>query len=337
MSEIPPEKWGFTQRHQRIFESKECLAGLHGSDPCAGKIVRAHIIPRSQLLKIATNGHVHAVPTRLSAVMQMQHSAFEATDMGAREFSVLNCFCAGHDNSLFAPLEDVPLTFSRKQLALLHYRAIAAEAYQRGNQEESAINECKKYDSKDPRRDPFYTIFFFSSDAAESAEDALKQTARMLAQGKYQAMRALVIRFDAEPVFLSVGAFRPHYDVTGKPLQHLIPGGVYVAAHMLVADNKPALIFTWLKGQAPAERFALSFASQPAEYYTTLAIQMAFEHTDFTCMKREWWQSLDGRKRRSLLNRVRNGNSLKYTRPKKYLSVRSVLDDWRVSEVEFVK
>ena len=135
MALIPPAKWGFTQRHQHILESKECLAGLHERQACSGKIVRAHIIPRSQLNQIATQGHVHAVPTRLSAIMQMQHSTFETTDIGVRKFSVLNCFCARHDKALFAPLEDKPLNFSPEQLTLLHYRAIAAEAYQRRNQE----------------------------------------------------------------------------------------------------------------------------------------------------------------------------------------------------------
>ncbi len=131
MAAVPPAKWVFTQHYQRILESKECLAGLYSRDTCAGKIVRAHIIPRSQLLQIATRGHVHAVPTRLLSIMQMQHSAFRAHDIGAREFSVLNCFCARHDKALFAPLEDRPLIFA-EQLTLLHYRAMAAEAYQPG-------------------------------------------------------------------------------------------------------------------------------------------------------------------------------------------------------------
>jgi hypothetical protein len=103
---------------------KECLAASDQS-PCEGQIIRAHIIPRSQLKQIAQNGHIVAVPTSLLAIMKMQRTRFEAKEIGVGEFSTMNCFCAGHDKLLFAPVEDAPLVFSREQLALLHYRAIA--------------------------------------------------------------------------------------------------------------------------------------------------------------------------------------------------------------------
>jgi hypothetical protein len=337
MASIPPAKWVFTQRHQRILESKECLSGLHGRDACAGKIVRAHIIPHSQLLQIATRGRVCAVPTRLSTVMQMQHSAFEAKDVGAKNFSALNCFCARHDKAMFAPLEDRPLTFSSKQITLLHYRAIAAEAYQRRQQEESAAAASRLYKSDDPRRGLFFWIFHSNSTAAEAAEDALEEIEGILEQAQYDRIGFLLFRFDAEPVLLSVGAFRPRYDVNGREIQDIMLDGIYVASHVLISDGKPALVITWLKGQKPAERFALSFAAQPKQHLTTLAIQTAFEYAEHTCVKREWWQKVDGRKRRSLLNRVRNANSLSYRRSRKCLTFRSVLDDWNFKELKFIR
>ncbi len=119
---IPPQLWSFTERHQRIFEAKECLAACDRS-PCGGRIVRAHIIPRSQLRQIARSGRIIAVPTSLLAIMRMQRTGFEAKEIGVGEFSTMNCFCANHDKALFAPIEDAPLVFSSEQLALLHYRA----------------------------------------------------------------------------------------------------------------------------------------------------------------------------------------------------------------------
>lgn len=334
MAPIRPTTWVFAQHHQRILENKECLAGLHSRDGCGGKIVRAHIIPRSQLLQIATRGRVHAVPTRLSAVMQMQHSTFETRDIGSRDFSVLNCFCARHDNALFAPLEDRPLTFSPKQLALLHYRAIAAEAYQRRNQEESAAAVCRTYESNDPRRGRFYWIFHDSSLAAEMAEEALEETESIIENAQYQRIRFLIFRFNAEPVLLSVGAFRPRFDANGKEIQDIMVDGIYVATHVLIADSKPTFAITWLQGQKPAERFAKSFAAQPPERVTTLAIQTAFEYAEHTCMKREWWLKLSEAKRHSLLRRVKNANSLSYTRRSTWLAFRSSLDDWGFNRLE---
>jgi hypothetical protein len=289
---IPPDKWTFAQQQQRLHEAKECLASRYGHDVCAGKIVRAHIIPRSQLQQIAPGGHVHAVPTRLIPLMQMRHSFFEAQDFGVGEFSVLNCFCARHDNNLFAPLEDQPLTFSREQLTLLHYRAIAAEAYRRGNIEDAAAEEGRKRPLDDERKGLFYTLFQIHSLAAEAAEDTLKRLERMVATRRYDKARAMIVRFKADPVLLSVGAFRPLYDLNRQQLQDYETDSAYVAMHVLVADKKPALVFTWLRGQKPAERFAKSFLAQPREHLTTLAIQIAFEYSEHTCMKRDWWLEL---------------------------------------------
>jgi hypothetical protein len=146
---IRPQLWSFTERHQRFFKTKECLAA-YGHSPCGGRIVRAHIIPRSQLRQIARRGHIIAVPTSLLAIMRMQQTKFEAKEIGIGEFSTMNCFCAGHDKIIFAPIEDAPLALSSEQLALLHYRAVAAEFYQRRNQLESAASELN-WESDEPQ------------------------------------------------------------------------------------------------------------------------------------------------------------------------------------------
>jgi len=168
---IPPQLWSFTKKHQRVFETKECLATWDQS-ACHGAVVRAHIIPRSQLRQIAHGGRVVAVPTRLLAVMKMQQTAFEATEIGVGEFSTMNCFCASHDKTIFAPVEDAPLVFSSEQVALLHYRAVAAEFYQRRNQQQSAASELDQQ-SNDPQNIRFEWIHVWSSKAFEEARYAL--------------------------------------------------------------------------------------------------------------------------------------------------------------------
>jgi hypothetical protein len=336
MGPISPSIWAFLQAHQRILESKECLAALHDRNARAGKIVRAHIIPRSQLFQIAERGHVHAVPTRLTAVARMKHSGFDTQDIGAGQFSTLKCFCAHHDKMLFAPLEDKPLIFSPEQLTLLHYRAISAEAYQRRNQEDGAAVEARKHASSDPRRDAFYALFQIHSLAAETAEETLDRTERMLECSQYADIRAVVVRFNARPALLSVSAFRPLYDVTGKQLQDFTPESAYVGMHILIANNKPVFALTWLRGQRAAERFARSFCAQPRERLTTLAVQTAFEYAEHTCMRREWWLALPEKRRIALLKRVETANAPSI-RASKSLSYRYHYDDWDCRNLDFVQ
>jgi hypothetical protein len=335
MPTIPNAKWAFTARHQRVLERKECLADRSG-DPCAGKIVRAHIIPRSQLRQIARDGRVYAVPTKLTAVMQMQHRSFNPKELGVGEFATLNCFCAKHDKTLFAPLEDIPLTFSPKQLALLHYRALSAEYYQRRNQQESAATELLLNDEDGPRADRFRWLFNINWKASEEAYEPLSRVEAALKTCEYHEVRGLFIRFKTKPNIMSVGAFRPHYNVLGKRVQDLGLPCHYIAMHILAVEKKAALVFTWLQGDSAAEAFAKCFSTQSKEQLTSLAIQTAFEHVEHTCMTGEWWLGLKRAQQNLLLERVRRANSLSYRRSYRCLMYRESYDDWGVEGLDLV-
>lgn len=335
MRTIPNAKWAFTARYQRILERKECLA-YGNTDQCAGKIVRAHIIPRSQLRQIASNGHVYAVPTKLTAIMQMQHRSFAPTELGVAEFATLNCFCAKHDNALFAPLEDAPLTFSPKQLALLHYRALSTEYYQRQNQQEAAATELLVNNEDGPRADRFRWLFYTNGKASEEAYEPFFRVKASLEKSQYQEVCGLLILFKAKPTIMSVGAFRPHYDVLGKRVQDPNLPCQYAALHLLAVNKRAALAFTWSQRDRRAEAFAKCFATRSKEQMTSLAIQTAFEHVEHTCMTRGWWDALKRAQQKILLERVRRSNSLTYRRSYRCLTYRERYDDWGVESVEFV-
>jgi hypothetical protein len=328
---IPTQLWSFTERHQRFFEAKECLAAFARS-PCGGRIVRAHIIPRSQLRQIARGGRIMVVPTSLLAVMRMQRSRFEAKQIGVGEFSTMNCFCADHDKALFAPIEDAPLAFSPEQLALLHYRAVAAEFYQRRNQQESAASELD-LEHDEPRSFRFAWIFMWSSKAFEEAHHALIRTEKLITARRFGDVGSLVVRFDAPPAVMSVGAFRPQYDFAAQRIQSLTDACCYVAMHLLAADGAGVLAFTWLQRDSAAERFVRTFAARPSEQMASLAVQCAFEHIEHTCMSDRWWGDLKFSMRAALLERVRRANSLAYRRSPRCLSYRLRYADWPVADI----
>lgn len=319
------------ERHKRFFEAKECVAASSRS-PCGGRIVNAHIIPRSQLKQIAQAGRIVAVPTRLLALMRMQRTEFEVKEIGVGEFSTMNCFCADHDKSLFAPIEDEPLAFSPEQLALLHYRAVAAEFYQRANQLESAASELDS-ESEEPQNSKFHWIFMSSGKAFEEAHCALIRTERVIAARRFAGVCSLVVRFDAPPAMMSVGAFRPQYDFTARRVQNLADECCYVAMHLLAADGAGVLAFTWLQGDSAPERFVRTFAARPREELASLVVQCAFEHIEHTCMSDAWWSHLRRPMRAALLERVRRANSLAYRRSSRCVSYRLRFANWPVTGI----
>ncbi|UVO32304.1 hypothetical protein [Bradyrhizobium arachidis] len=328
---IPPEAWSFAERHQRFFKFKQCLAAGDQS-PCEGQIVRAHIIPRFQLKQIAKSGHIVAVPTSLLAIMKMQRTGFEAQEIGVGEFSTMNCFCAGHDKALFAPVEDAPLIFSSEQLALLHYRAIAAEFYQRNSQLESAEAELD-YQSDEPQNARFVWISMWNDKASEEANYALVHTERLIATRRFEDIGSLVVRFDAQPAVMAAGAFRPQYDFAARRLQDLRDICCYVAMHLLAADGRTVLAFTWLRRDSAAGRFAQTFAALSREQMASVAVQCAFEYVEHTCMSHSWWSDLRRPMRAALLERVRRASSLSYRRSPRCLSYRIRYAGWRVAGI----
>lgn len=330
---IPPHMYSLTAKHKEFFKVKECLAEADQAS-CSGQIVRAHILSRSQLKLIAENGHVIAVPNEAIAVMRMQRTGFEVAEIGIGDFSTLNCFCAAHDKRLFAPIEDLPMTFSPEQLALLHYRAIIAEFYQRRSQSDSADSKLDQ-DKDTPETLRVFWIYEAALNAIDHLNRPLRQMRRVLVSREFHAIDCLIVRFDAPPAVMAAGVFRPHYDFAAKRVQRMTDRCSYVGLHLLSAEGQAALAFTWLRGDAVAEGFIRTFANRPHEQLASLAIQCAFEHIEHTCMSHAWWDGLRRPFKAALLERVRRANSLSYRRSPRCLSYRLHYANWPVASVDF--
>jgi hypothetical protein len=266
--------------------------------------------------------------------MKMQRTKFEAKEIGVSEFSTLNCFCAAHDKKLFAPIEDAPLALSSEQLALLHYRAIAAEFYQRNNQQESAASELDFESEEEPRNFRFSWIYNWSAKAFQEAHSALVRTEKLIEARQFTDVSSLIVRFDAPPSVMAAGAFRPQYDFAAHRVQSLVDKCCYVAMHMLAADGTAVLAFTWLKTDAAPERFVRTFAARPQKQMASLAVQCAFEHIEHTCMSETWWSNVKRPKQSALIERVRRANSLAYRCSPRCLSYRIRYADWPVADID---
>jgi hypothetical protein len=262
--------------------------------------------------------------------MRMQRTEFETKEIGVGEFSTMNCFCADHDKALFAPIEDAPLAFSSEQLALLHYRVVAAEFYQRRNQQESAAAELD-LESDEPQNFRFGWIFNWSGKAVEEAHYALTHTEKLISARRFGDVGSRVVRFNAPPAVMAAGAFRPQYDFAAQRVQNLADPCCYVAMHLLAADGAAVLTFTWLQRDAAAERFVRAFTARLREQMASLAVQCAFEH--ITCMSVAWWSNLKRPMRAALLERVKRANSLAYRRSPRCLSYRVRYADWPVADI----
>jgi hypothetical protein len=111
----PSEFWATTETIEKIFKRKTCIAGTIGN--CDGRIIEAHTIPKSQLKKIALDGHVYAFQATAGDLYRNDGKS-TVDKRGVGQFSVLNFFCSEHDREIFTHLENDELVFDDHQLLL---------------------------------------------------------------------------------------------------------------------------------------------------------------------------------------------------------------------------
>ena len=295
LSVHPSEFWSAIETCEKLLKRKICIAGARGD--CDGDIIEAHTIPRSQLKRIAVNGHVYAFEAT-AVDLHRNEGEYSVGKRGIGQFSVLNFFCAEHDRAIFSHLENDDLVFDDHQLALLHYRAMGAELYKKVNALNNirfVIQQLKK------RRDPHRKLIelrALEGGHMLGVRDMAKTFTRceeILVDERFDEVNAGVFKFKKMPSIMTVGGFSPEFDYNGRMLQRL--GNAEMEYHqiglsILAQQNSAAVVFTWLREADVCDRFVVSLLKSDPNLFTTLAIQTAFEHLENTCMSIPWWDGL---------------------------------------------
>jgi hypothetical protein len=335
--------WALAATHQRFLNYKLCLAESK-SDPCNSPIIQAHTIPRSQLDQISEKGHVYSFDASMSQ-LQRSGGKIGVRKFGVRQFSVLNCFCGRHDNSIFSDVENIPLTFSPRQIALLHYRTVASELYRKIRAVEATNHAIASFSQRRPSREDRHKRVMLEAMndgqklGLRDGRTALNECERILDERAYDRLSALVVSFNQMPTIMTVGGFYPEVDFNGRALQDLEDNEKRyetVSFNIVASEGRAAVAMIWLKDHSICSEFVKSYGDQPPNHYTTLAIQASFEHIENTCVQIEWWERLKQVERDLLLRRMqeaaemsdRAANSLAYTGV--------THDDWEFDRLERV-
>jgi hypothetical protein len=197
-------------------------------------------------------------------------------------------------------VENLPLTLSQKQLAILHYRAAASELYRKMQAHKGTLNNISAFSEKGAGAKS--KVAYLKAMAAgqelgiRDMSAALDETSILLAEENFGILEALVVRFQKPPSIMTVGGFFPEVDFDGRRLSKLgdHERKYELASFHILAENRGAAVavFIWKKGDSIGKSFAESYLKQSQTLYTTLAIQFAFECFENTCMSPVWWNGL---------------------------------------------
>jgi hypothetical protein len=336
--------WAAVAIHERIRKTKLCLAESDAK-PCSSQIIRAHTIPRAQLRKMAVAGHVCAL-SGSPADLEKNDGRLSAREFGINNFSILNCFCAEHDNSIFSNIEDREIVFDNQQIALLHYRAVGAELYKKMMAHQTSLAQLEEFAAKPRNRinrekTEFLKVFSFGETLAiKDLAESFKRCEEAINLDPAHQLSSLILHFREMPSIMTVGGFIPEFDYQGRFLQKLDALDIPcqgISINILAPGDHAAFALSWFKGDEKCHAFADSLRGQPEETFTTLAIQTAFEFIENTCMNPKWWGQLKEVERMQLIARMETSVNPTDERKPNCLSYGGItFDDWKFDRYEFI-
>jgi hypothetical protein len=304
-------------RVRRQFRAKYCL---HPEAPagCSAKIAAAHTVQRAILAKhIASRGHV--MQFKMEPMSQPLGLFVSPKKIGLNEATTFFGFCDKHDRQMFRLLETVPFRFDPHQIALLGYRAICREKYQK-EAEIAAADAMYDYVSVVPdipdferKKQVHHMQRLARLNARRNIERTRIEHAQLLKPEYHRSLRYFAIRFDSAPVYFASTAFLPEWDFHGRRLQNLsgLEDYVILTFSAWAAERQAAAVFCWHESaDKVCVPFIDSLRSSPSNRLGDRVLSMAFEYSENVVFSRKWWKSVAEVDRQKLANRVASGSGV---------------------------
>ncbi|WP_460154911.1 hypothetical protein [Pseudomonas sp. S1_F04] len=215
----------FANAHQAAMK-KQSKKGrcLHYSDGVrCNEIISAHSIQKQgQLSLIAESGHVYRLNADLSTLKETNGRPLPKK-IGLNRASTFPGMCKQHDNKLFSPIDNKPLSFDQQQVGLYAYRSICREYFVKEN---AAITLGKMiaYPALSPTQQQFLRdnsygqMFGFQR---LKRHKLIYDTA--LANGDFIDFKFVIFESTSRCSMQASGLIFPDFDFQGRQLQDLGP------------------------------------------------------------------------------------------------------------------
>lgn len=268
------------------------------------------------LLKhITIRGHVLQFKT--DAMPPPMMGLFAAPErIGVNEASTFFGFCDRHDSRVFRPLESGAFNFTPERVALLGYRAICRESYQK-DAEISPTDMLRDAAAVDPdtsdfkEKDRIHQIMRLSRlNARENLARARENFGNMLHPDSKESLRYFAALFAEPAMYFASTAFIPEWDFNGRQLQDLrrIEPFNLICFSAWAAGQQSAIVFCWHESaDSVCVPFIESLRQVPSDRLGDRILSMAFEISENIVFREDWWQKMRSEDQERLAARVFSG------------------------------
>ena len=299
-------------RTRKEFSRKYCLhpKALSG---CSKGIASAHSVQKSILKKhIAENGHV--IHFTVTPQVEPLGLLVKPERIGVNKATTFYGFCSSHDAALFSPLESSVFDFAPRQIALLGYRAVCREVYQK-DAEIAAADAARNYASVLPgmigfrAKDERHKILKLARlNARQNLASAKTAYSSMLSE--HGPVRYYAVKFSGQPKYFCSVAFQPEWDFEGRPLQVLdsIKDYKSICFSAWAAEESPIAVYCWHKS---ADEICVPFIESlrkiKPERLANRILSMAFEVSENVVFNEAWWNSISALDQQRIMDHVLSG------------------------------
>jgi len=280
------------------WHHKQCLHPLASPGIC-DRIVSAHSVQRSQTLEriLDAGNHVCSFYPQTN----LPDGSLKLRRIGWHEASTFTGFCAKHDATTFAPLDNTQFAGSAEQCFLIGYRALCHEIYQKSGALRADPIIRQMVDRGLPLEAQLDVQSMFATCEAGTAaglQDFRRLKAAMdkdlLAQ-EYSGWSRAIIRFNGPLCVASTGVVSIDRTVDGVSLQALhdlqtpieeLPFGV------VTTTDGGAVVFLWRGCERAQRLFVESLLKNETRKLASLLVQIMFAYVENTYFSSQWWESL---------------------------------------------
>ena len=298
---------------RKIYEKGKCL---HPSAPegCVGGVIRSHTIQRSSALNaIAESGHVMWAREGVERLHQNK-GKLVPQKVGVRDASTFRGFCSKHDAEVFLPVEKVPFEFSRENAALLMFRAVSLELYQK----RSAIESLERNLDADAGGSSFRQAFvqnvlrdmIFAMRLGLTDVEKLKERLdRSILASDFSDINMAVVEMDRVLPVLAAFAVQPDFDFAGRTIQDLANENLEQAAvTVTVLNGRTVCVISYYDdGLGAAKNFASSLVQANEDDMATILALGLFAMSENVLINPSFWGDLSEQSRGYVSNLIRIG------------------------------
>lgn len=272
---------------------------FEASSRACGEPIDAHSVQRSGTLARIVDATNHVCmfdPTSTTA-----EGLYSIARIGWRRASTFAGFCAHHDNSAFAPIDDHDFVATPKQCFLLAYRALCHELHARVQSQRAQPHVRDAGDRGFAPDDQ--ALFQLKHDAIAYhlqrgfvVVDELRNLMnRELRDGVYSNVVNVVLTFSGTLSVAGAGLVSPTRDIDGVSLQDLADQAVPQESlfyNVIATQQGGALVLSWRRGTTKPELFVRSILKRPQPQVASLLLQFAFAHLQNMYFSPIWWAGL---------------------------------------------